>query len=216
GAGHAIARTHRAAALAPALADADTPRRGEREAAAVVGKGEMGERLRRLVRRAEAEIVVNPVRIDDFARIHLSVGIPDALELPKRVHQFGTEHLRQELRPGLTVAVLARERTADRQNQIRRLYHERLVLVNTRPGFEVEIDSRVHAPLAEESIQGSRISVAYEQPPQVAQVATEVCRRYRRVFPPFPGDRFSRHACRRAETGLADPPDQFFHRRIVV
>src|SRR4030095_13299456 len=102
---HLVTRTHRAAVVAAAFPDADAAERREREAATVVLKREMRGRLRWAVIGAEAQVLVGSVRIDDLARIHFSLRVPDRLELPERVDQLGTDHLRQELRPRLAVAV---------------------------------------------------------------------------------------------------------------
>src|SRR6185503_20589548 len=96
-----VARTHRAAVVAAALADADAPERREREAAAVALKREVRGRLRRPVTGAEAQVLIGTVRIDDLARIHLALRVPDCLELPERVHELRAEHFRQELRARL-------------------------------------------------------------------------------------------------------------------
>ena len=62
--------------------------------------------------------------IDHFAGIHLAQRIPDRLELAERLHQFFAEHFRQQLRPGLPVAMLAGERAAVSHDQIGGLVQE--------------------------------------------------------------------------------------------
>lgn len=46
--------------------------------------------------------------VDELARIHLPVRIPDVLVLAERLNEVGPEHLGQEIAAPLTAAVLAR------------------------------------------------------------------------------------------------------------
>jgi len=103
----AIARTHRPAVVAAAIADADTADRAEREAAVIPRKAELRRRLWRMVVGAEPQILIDAVRRDDLAGIHPAVGVPDALEFAERLDQFRSEHLRQELCLRLPVPMLA-------------------------------------------------------------------------------------------------------------
>src|SRR4029079_12950855 len=66
---HPVARAHRRAFVPPAFADADAADGGEREAVTVLRKGEVGFRIAGTIGRAEPQVVVNPVRADDFARV---------------------------------------------------------------------------------------------------------------------------------------------------
>ena len=103
----AIARAHGAAVLAPARADADASGRREREAAPIIGEGEMRLQSRSSIPCAQPQILIDAVRVHDLARIHPAAGIPDRLEFAKRLHQLGAEHLWQELRLRLAVPVFA-------------------------------------------------------------------------------------------------------------
>src|SRR6185503_4671659 len=58
----------------------------------------------------QAQMLIDPERVDDLPRIHPFREIPRGLELAKRLHQLLAEHERQELRARVTVAVLAGER----------------------------------------------------------------------------------------------------------
>ena len=165
-----IAGAHRAALLSPALADADTPRRREREAAAIVGILKVRRERRRPVRRAEPEILIDPVRTHDLAGIHLSVRIPDGLELAERLDELGPEHLREKLRARLAVAMLAREGAAVGQHEVGRLVHERLVRFYSRCCLEIEIDARMDAPLSEVAVQRAAVAIFLEQLPQRPEI----------------------------------------------
>src|SRR5205823_13748719 len=106
---------------------------------------------------AEPQVLIDPVRRDDLPGIHLAAGIPDRLELPERVDELGSVHLRKELRLRLAVAVLAGERAAVRDDERRRLVHERFVFLDALRRLEIEIDPRVNAALAEVSVQRAAV-----------------------------------------------------------
>src|SRR6059058_504266 len=101
-----------------ALADADAAEGRVGEVAAVLRIAELDLRSPRLVVRAEPEVLVDAVWPDDLARVHLPVRVPDRLELFEGVDQVVAEHLREELRPRLAVAVLAREGAAELEDEI--------------------------------------------------------------------------------------------------
>src|SRR5437588_3578826 len=68
--------------------------------------------------RANPEILVEAARVDDLAGVHAAVGVPDGLELAEGRHEVVAEHLRQQLGPLLAVAVLARQRTPGRHDEV--------------------------------------------------------------------------------------------------
>ena len=102
-----VAGTHHAAVRVATVADADAAERRVLEAAVILLEREVGLQPRRRVVRSEPKVVRDPIGVDDLARVHLPVGIPDGLELAERVDQLGPEHLREQLRARLAVAVLA-------------------------------------------------------------------------------------------------------------
>src|SRR5258706_11127956 len=107
-AGCAVARAHGGAARRAALAHADAVLGGADEAVAdLAPERKDGLRRRRLVIRAEAQVRIRRVGVDELSRVHAVARIPDRLELAKRLHQLGAEHPRQELGFRLAVAVLA-------------------------------------------------------------------------------------------------------------
>src|SRR5207249_10312959 len=134
-----VARTHRPALVTAAFADADTSNSRKREAPVVLWKTEVRHWLRGLIVSAQTQILIDAVRIDDLAWIHQAVRIPDALELTERVYELWPEHLRQEFRFGLAVAVFARERAAVRDDERARVIHERLVFLDAGSRFEIEV-----------------------------------------------------------------------------
>ena len=62
--------------------------------------------------RADAQVLVEPVRSDNLARVHPVLRVEDRLELAERPGELGAEHLGQQLAAALPVAVLAGERPA--------------------------------------------------------------------------------------------------------
>src|SRR5215472_11116871 len=105
--GNAEARAHDTAPFAPALANANTAEIGVSEAAVILRKFEVSCRLPWLVICSEPQIFVEPVRINQLARIHLPVGIPNGLEFAKGLHDFSAEHAVEQLSTGLAVTVLS-------------------------------------------------------------------------------------------------------------
>ena len=129
-AGGAVAGAHDAAYGIAAGADADAALGGAEEGAVVLGEGEVslppnlsavGGHAGQIgwgtaVVRRVAEIlrrVVNARRVGELAGVHAVVRIPEHLEFAEGLDEFGAEHLGQQRRAGLAVAVLAGERAAE-------------------------------------------------------------------------------------------------------
>jgi hypothetical protein len=122
--GEAVARAHDPALVAAALADADAAGGGAgAELAAVVRVAEERPRLGR-EEAAQGEVLVQPVRLDHLAGIHPVVRVERVLHRPERADELRPEHLRQQLAAGLAVTVLARQRPAVGNHQVRRLLGE--------------------------------------------------------------------------------------------
>src|SRR6476620_11186528 len=95
----APAGAHHATFLAAAFTDSDATECGVREAAVILRKLKVCLRLPWGVARAEAEIFVKLVgqlsrQTNEFAGIHLPVGIPGGFEFAKGLHQLGADHFR--------------------------------------------------------------------------------------------------------------------------
>jgi hypothetical protein len=105
-AGDPVARAHDAALVSTAFADAHATCGGGRERAAV---GRVAEERGSLGREpaAQGQVLIEPVRLDDLARVHLVARIERRLELAERADQLRSEHPGQQLAPGLPVTVLA-------------------------------------------------------------------------------------------------------------
>ena len=117
------ARAHHVHAVGlAAAADADAADRRVADLAVILRVGEGDARPGRRAR--ELEVGVERARVDDLARVHLPVGVPDPLELAERLHELVAEHAREQLGARLPVAVLARERAAVGDDEVGRLLDE--------------------------------------------------------------------------------------------
>src|SRR6516165_10618799 len=87
---HHKAGAHRVVAwsaiLTAAFSDAHTAQGGVREAPTILGKFEMRFGLPRRVAGAQAQVIIHAIRIDDLARVHLPLRVPDGLELAERLN----------------------------------------------------------------------------------------------------------------------------------
>ena len=102
------------------------------------------------------QVVVQLRGPHDAAGVHPAVRVPDALELLERVDDLRRVHARQQLGAGRAVAVLARERPAVRDGQVRRVLQERAEVGDARPREQVEVDPDVQAAVAEVAVVGAR------------------------------------------------------------
>src|SRR5947207_1583979 len=148
-ASHAKTRTHDAAFISPAFAHSYASQHGPREAALVLRKLKMCFRLPWPICDSQTQIVIKPVRVDHFARVHLPVRIPDSFEFVEGLHQLRSEHFGEELCARLTVSVLARNRSAIADHKISGLLYELSKFGNTILSFEIEVDAVVNAAIAE-------------------------------------------------------------------
>ena len=214
--GRAVTRAHGALFLTPAFADTDAAHRGMREAALVVDEMKMRRGFLGRKVRPEAKILGDRIRIDDLARIHLSFRVPDALEFAKRLADLCSEHLRQELGFRLSVAVLARERSAVFDDQRGRVVHERAIVRDTFGGQQIERDPGMNTALAEMAVEGAFIAMLVVKLAQFAQVRADLIGRNRGILPALPGHMLARNPGGRAQAGLADFPDEMLFVRVVV
>src|SRR5579871_5765140 len=113
---------------------------------------EMRLRLPGSVVGAEAKMLVKLIGIDNLARIHLPVRIPGGLELAEGFHQLGTEHLGKKLGAGLSVAVLARERSTITDDEIGGFFDEASIFGDAFFRFQIEVQARVDAGMPEVSV----------------------------------------------------------------
>ena len=186
--GDPVARAHHPSLVAAALADADAAGGSAgAERAAVVRVVEERPRLAGEP-AAQGEVLVQPVRVDHLAGIHPVVRVEDVLQLTEGADEFGAEHLRQQLAPGLAVAVLAGQRSAVGDHEVRRMLGERPVVGDALVGTQLEGDAGVDAAVAEVAVQRRAVVfVAGQQRAEVAEVVAEPFRRHRGVLPAFVG-----------------------------
>ena len=207
--GDLVAGAHHLVAVGvAALADADAAQRRVREVAAVLLVGELHVGAGRVVVRAEPQVLVQLERVDDLARVHLPLGVPDALEVAHGLDEVGAVLLLEQLGLLLPVAVLARQRPAVGHDQVGGLLHERPVVPDALGGAQVEGDPRVHAPLAEVAVHRPAVAVPVVEVLQVAQVGTHDLGRHRGVLPAGPVVPPVGREGRGAQAALADLPDR--------
>ena len=178
-----------------------------RERAVVVREGEVRLHLRRVVIGAEPQVGGDRVGIDDLAGIQLPVGVPDRLELAESLDQLGPEHLRQQLRLRLAVSVLAGDRAAVSEDQVRGLVQKGAEGLDPGVAHQVEVPARVHAAVAVVAVERALVAVLAGQLAELPQVAAELLGRHCRVFPALVGVRLAGDEGGRAEACLADLPD---------
>ncbi len=164
-------------------------------------------RLPGIIAGAEAEIFVETIGIDELARVHLPVGIPQRFELAEGLHQFGAKHFGQKFAASLTVSVFAGERAAVADDEVGGVFHKLAELADAFGGFEIVVHAGVDAGVAEVSVERAVIVEVLHQPAQVAEVGSEFVGRNGGVFEAFPTNRFAGDVRSHAQAGLADIPD---------
>ena len=209
-----VRRAHRARLGLAALPDSDAFERGACESAFAV-KVEVRSDFARPIVRAQLQMRVERMRIDNHARIHHRVGIEDALEIAERVDQIGPEHHRQQLRARQPVAVLARERTAETRDQFAELGHRSTERLDSPRARQIEIDARMNASFAEMSVVGRYLEIAAaENAIEAAQKRAEIRGRHGGVLGAGPTARTPRDERARAEPRLANLPDRSLFARV--
>ncbi len=119
---------------------------------------------------AESKVLIGTIGTDDLARIHLPVGVPDGLELFEGMDQLGAEHLLEQPRTRLSVAMLARQGSAVLDDQVGGFLDEAHIIVNAILAHQIEGDAAMHARLAEMTIQRRLVVVLIEQIAELAEV----------------------------------------------
>ena len=207
------ARTHHVvvrvalAVLPAALPDPDAARGRANEAPAVVGKAKVSIELLRVVIGPELQLVVERIGVDDLARVHLPEWIEDRLQLAHRLHELGAEHLHEKRAARLSVAVLARERAAVGDDEVRRLAHEALERADTVLVVEIEWHATVDETHPEVAIERGVVIEALVERVELAEVHAETLGRDGGVLPSWPRIGLAGDEGGRAERALARVPE---------
>ena len=201
------ARAHDAAVGAAALADPDAARRRVRERAVVVREREVRLHLAAAGSRRRAAGSRDRVRVDDLARVHLPVRVPDRLELAERLDQLARTSsaaarpcdwpspCSPESEPPCETT---RSAASSRKERNARMPGSRL---------QVEVRARVDAALAVVAVERALVAVLAGELAEVAQVVAEPLRRDGRVLPALLRVGLAGDERGRAETRLAHLPD---------
>src|SRR5689334_18052534 len=147
---------------------------------------EMGLELRRPIAWANAQIGGDGIGIDDLARIHSALGIPDRLEFAKCLDELRAIHFFEKLATGLTIAVLSRKRAIVADDKLCRLVEEAAPFLNSGLVIEVEGNRAMHQAVPEMAVQAWIIPIAVEQRVKVAQIGAEVVAMNRGILPTRP------------------------------
>ena len=113
----------------------------------------MRSHLQRVVISAETQVFAGRIRVDNFVRIHLAVGIPQRLELAERLHQLRAKHFWEQSAARLAVSVFSGKRSAITQHQIRGAVDEFQVFADARFTKQVEIHLHVNASVPEMAVK---------------------------------------------------------------
>ena len=189
----AVAGAHHSAFIVAALAHAYAAQSGLGQAAVIGEKLEIRFRFPRSIVRAEAEVFVQLVRIDQLAGIHLPFRIPGRFEVAESLDEFGAEHFRQQLAAGLAVAVLAGNGAAVADHEIGRFLHKLAELGDAIFRLQIEIDAGMDTAVAEVAVERALVAVGGEHLAQIAKIAAEFFGRDGGVFPAFPTHGFAGH-----------------------
>src|ERR1019366_7540707 len=152
-------------------------------------------------------IFVEAIGIDELARVHLPIGIPERFELAESLHELRAKHFGKQFTAGLPISVLAGDGAAVADHEVSGLFHELAELADAFGGFKVVIHARVYTGMAEVSIERAVVVVGLHQLAQVAEVGAELVGPNRGIFEAFPAYRFARDVRGHAQAGLADVPD---------
>src|SRR4029079_11865233 len=91
--GHHVAGTHRSSIVLTALAKTDAAERRPFDRPTIVGIGKTRMRLPRRIVGTEAKVFGREIGVDNFVGVESAIGIPNRLELAKRLDQLLAEHL---------------------------------------------------------------------------------------------------------------------------
>src|SRR5579884_1202999 len=213
---HAITGAHGLSVMPATLADADASFCRHGETVPVILEAEVGRGLAWTVISADAEVLVDAKRIDDFARVHLPIRVPGALEFAKRFNDLSAVQLWQKFGLRLAVAVLARIHAAVANDQIGRFLHVLPVCANSFSRPEIEGNPSVHAALTEVSVQRAGVMELVVERLEIAQISAQLFRRDRRILPALPCDVLAGYECRSSKPGFTDLPNETLLVRVVV
>src|SRR6185503_6308680 len=92
-------------------------------------------------------------------------------------------HDRQQASARLSITVLARQRSAVRRDEMRRLVEKARPACDAVGRVQIEVDTAVHAALPEMPVERGRVAVAIEELLKISQIVADVLGADRRVLP---------------------------------
>src|SRR5271166_1756230 len=157
--------------------------------------------------RAQTQILIQLVGLNDLAGIHFPLRIPERFELPESLHQLRTKHFRQQFRARLTVAMLARERPAEADDQIGGLFCKLAIVGDAFFGLQIEVDPHVYAGVPKVSVEGATVAVAFHHLVQIAKIAAEFFGGDGGILPTLPAGRLPGYVGSGSQSRLPHFPD---------
>src|SRR5579864_4897276 len=195
--------------LPPTFTHAYTAQCGMGKATFVVWIFEMRFWLPWVVVRSKSQVFINAIRINDFSRIHLPIGVPDGFELTECLDQFCSEHLAEKFSTRLPVTVLSAKATAILDAQIGGLFHERTPFSYPWFAHQVKAYAAMDATLPKMSVERGVVLIFVVKGAQVAKIAAQLFRRDGGVFPAFPCIRLAGNKRGCPQASFAHLPDMF-------
>ena len=151
--------------------------------------------------------IVDAHRVRELAGIHAVVGIPETLELAEGLDELGAEHVGQQSRARLAVAVLAGERSAEGNHHVSGAIDKLAEFFYSFWSREVEVNTGVHAALAVVAVERAAEAVLGHELSDGAQIVAELRGRNGGVFPSLAAIGLAGHENHGAERGLAHMPN---------
>ncbi len=204
----AEARAHQLRALggdAATHADAALDRRAEVAVVVAVGLG--GPHVQ-AARCRGAQVSRDRRGRDDDLRVEHAGWVPEVPEGREGSPQLRAELALQQGPAGAAVAVLAGQRAAVGDDEVRRRLHEAAEALLATGPVQAEADAQVEAALAEVAVADGRQVVLPEQRAQLAQVTRQALGRHGRVLEAGPGGEPAGEARRVTRAILADAPER--------
>ena len=201
------ARAHELGALrGDAAPDPDAALHGEAEVTPVAAEG-LGRPDVETPGRQRSEVGTHRRRGHDDARIEDAGRVPDGLELGERAAQLGAELALQQGAARPSIAMLARERAAVGDDEVRRRVDEALETLRATRPVEAEAHPQVHAALAVVAVRDGLEALLAEERPKPCQVAGQPLGRHGRVLEARPGGGAIRQPRGMTRAVLADAPE---------
>src|SRR5205807_9806915 len=120
-------------------------------------KLKMSFRFPGMIVSTQPKIFIKPIRLHDFAGIHLPRRIPESFEFAKSLHQFRPKHFGKKFPARLPVTVFTGKRPSKADDQVGSLFHKLAVLADPALRLQIKINTRMNASMSEVPVQRAPI-----------------------------------------------------------